>query len=135
MSQAQTSLIIKKGTFVIFSAAILMGLISLIVLYIQDNYSLIYYGDSVSHLFGARKFVDSLEPGINQMGTVWLPLPHLMLLPFSLVDQLYTTGIAGLLVSLPCHAIASVLIYKIIRNQIGPSYVALIGGFLYGERN
>ena len=133
------SLVIKKNVFggkeslVIFTATLAIGLISFALLYLKDNYSLIYYGDAVSHLFIARKLVDSVVPGISQLGTVWLPLPHLMLLPFSLVDQLYVNGIAGMLVSLPCHAVTSVLIYKIIRNQIGLSYIALIGGFLYAS--
>jgi len=131
MSVSLEKEIYSKIPLIIFLAAIGMGLISFIVLYFADNYSLNYYGDAASHLFGARKLVDSIEPGINQLGTVWLPLPHLMFLPFSLVDQLYVYGIAGMIVSLPCHAVSSVLIYKIIRNQVKLSYVALIGGFLY----
>ena len=110
-----------------------MGLISFTVLYLIDNYSLNYYGDAVSHLYIARKIVDSELPGIHQIGTAWLPLPHLLFLPFSLVDQLFSSGIAGMMVSLPCHAIASVLIYKIIRKQVGLTYVAMIGGFLYAS--
>jgi len=38
-----------------------------------------------------------------------------------------------MIISLPCHAVASVLIYKIIRNQTGLTYVAMIGGFLYAS--
>ena len=123
----------SKIPLIIFLAAIVIGLVSFAVLYSVDNYSLNYYGDAVSHLFSARKIVDSVDPGINQIGTVWLPLPYLMFLPFSLVDQLFSSGIAGMIVSLPCHAVASVLIYKIIRNQTGLTYVAMIGGFLYAS--
>ncbi|MEX0656068.1 MAG: glycosyltransferase family 39 protein [Nitrosopumilaceae archaeon] len=129
----KTNVFSGKESLVIFITTIVIGLISFVLLYLKDNYSLIYYGDAVSHLFIARKLVDSATPGISQIGTVWLPLPHLMLLPFSLVDQLYVNGIAGLVVSLPCHAATSVLIYKIIRNQIGLSHIALIGGFLYAS--
>ena len=133
MSVSLEERISSKIPLIIFLAAIGMGLISFTVLYFVDNYSLNYYGDAVSHLFSARRLVDSVEPGINQIGTVWLPLPHLMFLPFSLVDQLYVSGIAGMIVNLPCHAIASVLIYKIIRKQVGLTYVAMIGGFLYAS--
>ena len=133
MSVSLEERISSKIPLIIFLAAIGMGLISFTVLYLIDNYSLNYYGDAVSHLFGARKIVDSELPGIHQIGTVWLPLPHLMFLPFSLVDQLFTSGIAGMMVSLPCHAITSVLIYKIIRKQVGLTYVAMIGGFLYAS--
>jgi len=123
-----------KEVLVIFISAIVMGLVFFAVLYIQDDYSLIYYGDAVSHLYSARRFVDSQDLGIlNQLGTVWLPVPHLMFLPFSLIDELLSSGIAGMIVSLPCHAVASVLIYKIIRYQFGYSYIAIIGGFLYAS--
>jgi len=123
----------ERQALTIFIAAITMGLFAVIYLYLQDSYSLIYYGDSTSHLFSAKRFVDSVEPGIWQIGAVWLPLPHWMFLPFTLVDQLYSNGMAGTIVSLPCHALSSVLIYKIIRKQVDLKYVALLGGFLYAS--
>ena len=123
----------ERQALTIFIAAITMGLFAVIYLYLQDSYSLIYYGDSTSHLFSAKRFVDSAEPGINQIGSVWLPLPHFMFLPFTLIEQLYSNGMAGTIVSLPCHAFSSVLIYKIIRKQVDLKYVALLGGFLYAS--
>ena len=123
----------ERQALTIFIAAIAMGLFAVIYLYLQDSYSLIYYGDSTSHLFSAKRFVDSAEPGINQIGSVWLPLPHWMFLPFTLIEQLYSNGMAGTIVSLPCHAFSSVLIYKIIRKQVDLKYVALLGGFLYAS--
>ena len=123
----------ERQSLTIFIAAIAMGLFAVIYLYLQDSYSLIYYGDSTSHLFSAKRFVDSVEPGIWQIGAVWLPLPHLMFLPFTLIEQLYSNGMAGTIVSLPCHAFSSVLIYKIIRKQVDLKYVALLGGFLYAS--
>ena len=123
----------ERQALTIFIAAIAMGLSAMIYLYLQDIYSLIYYGDSSYHLFSAKRFVDSVEPGIWQIGGVWLPLPHWMFLPFTLVEQLYSNGMAGTIVSLPCHAFSSVLIYKIIRKQVDLKYVALLGGFLYAS--
>ena len=84
----------ERQALTIFIAAIAMGLSAMIYLYLQDIYSLIYYGDSTSHLFSAKRFVDSVEPGINQIGSVWLPLPHWMFLPFTLIEQLYSNGMA-----------------------------------------
>jgi len=123
----------ERQSLTIFIAAIAMGLSAMIYLYLQDSYSLIYYGDSSYHLFSAKRFVDSVEPGIWQIGGVWLPLPHWMFLPFTLIEQLYSNGMAGTIVSLPCHALSSVLIYKIIRKQVDLKYVALLGGFLYAS--
>ena len=116
----------------IFIAAILMGIASVGILYLIDEMSFLYYGDAVSHLYSARKFVDSNDPGMIQMGTVWLPLPHLMMLPFSLVDSLFSSGFAGM-INLPLHALTSVLIYKIILTQTKRSWIAMVGGLLYAS--
>ena len=97
----------------------------------MDNHSLLYYSDSISHLVRARQLIDYSSPGLEQMGTVWLPLPHLMLLPFSLVDLLFKTGIAGTFVSLPSLAIAAAIIYKIIKVQTNISWIALLGSCLF----
>ena len=103
----------------------IVGFSTSIYLYMLDKYSLVYYGDAVSHLVRAREFVDSARPGLlEQMGTGWLPLPHLLILPFALVDPLFKSGFAGTAISLPCFAITSVLIYRIIKAQININYIA-----------
>ncbi|KAF6245186.1 glycosyltransferase family 39 protein [Nitrosopumilus sp. b2] len=116
----------------VFIAAILFGIVSVGILYLIDENSFLYYGDAVSHLYSARRFVDSNDPGIIQMGTVWLPLPHLMMLPFSLIDSLFSSGLAGL-VNIPLHAMTSVLIYKIILKQTSKPWIGIIGGILYAS--
>ena len=116
----------------VFIAAILFGIVSVGILYLIDENSFLYYGDAVSHLYSARRFVDSNDPGIIQMGTVWLPLPHLMMLPVSLIDSLFSSGLAGL-VNLPLHAMTSVLIYKIILRQTDKPWIGIIGGLLYAS--
>ena len=124
-----------KQSLIIFSIAIAIGLSSAVYLYEIDKTSLIYYNDSISHLVRSREFVDSPYPGLlQQLGTAWLPLPHLLLLPFTLIDPLFTTGFAGLAVSLPCFAITSVLLYRIIKSYTGGiSYIAIIGALLYAS--
>jgi hypothetical protein len=102
-----------------------------VYLYNIDKLALLYYSDSVSHLVRARQLVDSSSPGIQQIGTVWLPLTHIMLLPFSLVDGLMKTGFAGTAVSLPSIAISTAILYKIIKAQTGISWIAFFGACLY----
>lgn len=110
----------------------IVGFSTSIYLYVLDKYSLLYYGDAVSHLVRAREFVDSARPGLfEQIGTGWLPLPHLLILPFALVDPLFKSGFAGTAVSLPCFAITSILIYRIIKAQLNSNYVAVTGALLY----
>ncbi|HZD83690.1 MAG TPA: hypothetical protein VE076_12520, partial [Nitrososphaeraceae archaeon] len=118
--------------FLIISIVIGVGLLSAIYLYTHDKYSLLYYSDGVSHLVRSRELVDSSNPGLfEQLGTVWLPLPHLLVLPFTLIDLLFKTGFAGLAVSLPSLAITCVFLYKLIKDILGISYIAIIGAMLY----
>src|ERR687888_253233 len=121
---------------ILLTIVLAIGLAFAVYLYTLDKYSLLYYGDAVSHLVRAREFVDSADPGIfQQLGTAWLPLPHLLLLPFTLIDSLFITGFAGLVISLPSLAIPSVLIYKMIKTHLGRgiSYIAIAGALLYAS--
>jgi hypothetical protein len=121
-----------KYELIIICTVTLIGLSSAVYLFQLDNLFLIYYNDSISHLVRSREYVDSLRPGLfEQMGTGWLPLTHLLLLPFSLMDSLFTSGFAGLALSLPCLAISSVFLYRIIRMQIGITYISIAGALLY----
>lgn len=133
MLQTQ-SRIQNNGHWIVFAVVIMLGLSVALYLYNLDKYSLVYFGDSVSHMLAARKLVDwSENPGFAQLGTVWLPLPHFLLLPFTLIDPLFTTGFAGAAVSLPSLAITAALLYKMIRTHLvgGLSYVAFAGALLY----
>jgi Dolichyl-phosphate-mannose-protein mannosyltransferase len=73
------------------------------------------YGDSRSHLDIARRVLDSRTPSFAQLGTVWLPVPHILLQPFILIDPLWQTGLAGGLVGLICLAITAVAVFGSIR--------------------
>jgi hypothetical protein len=121
-----------RESWIIFFAILVAGISMAFFLYGIDRFSLLYYGDSISHLVRAREFVDSINPGLfEQLGTVWLPLPHLLLLPFTLIDPLFWTGFAGTAINLPCLAITSVFLYKIIKSQLNVWYIAIVGAMLY----
>ena len=53
----------------------------------------LYYGDAEAHLNTARRIVDSRTPGYDQLGTPWLPLPHLLMIPFVMNDALWRSGL------------------------------------------
>jgi hypothetical protein len=61
--------------------------------------------DAKAHLVVARRVIDSLTPGWEQIGAVWLPLPHLVNLLPTQVDFLYRTGAFASFVSIACFAI------------------------------
>src|SRR5438552_9031797 len=52
----------------------------------ERGYTL-YFGDAEAHLNIARRVLDSRTPGPYQIGTVWLPLPHAVLIPFVMRDS------------------------------------------------
>ena len=75
----------------------------------------LYWGDAEAHLYSARRIVDSRTPGYEQIGTVWLPLPHVLMLPFSSNDTLWRTGIAGAIPSVVAFAVAGAGLFALVR--------------------
>ncbi len=73
--------------------------------------SILYFGDAESHLNIARRMVDSRTPGYDQLGSVWLPLPHIFMLPFVGGMKLWQTGLAGSISSGGCFVIAAGFLY------------------------
>lgn len=103
-----------------------------ILLYIHDNRSLIYFGDAVSHIVRARQFIDSQQPGILNIGTVWLPLPHLLLLPFVAFDSLFYSGLAGAVIGIPFLVGTGLLLFSIIESLTNSRSIAFLFGLLFG---
>jgi 4-amino-4-deoxy-L-arabinose transferase-like glycosyltransferase len=80
---------------------------------------LLLYGDAVAHLHIARRVVDSRTPGIQQLGSVWLPLPHLLMLPFIWRMAWWQSGLAGAIPSISCYILGCVGIYRLARMWLG----------------
>ncbi len=76
----------------------------------------LYYGDAEAHLNIARRIIDSRTPGISQFGTTWLPLPHLIMLPFVGNDELWKTGLAGAIPSATFMAMAATFLFAAVRR-------------------
>jgi len=83
--------------------------------YLRHN-QLLLYGDAVAHINIARRVFDSRTPGPLQLGTVWLPLPHLLMLPFLVRRWLWQTGIGGSLPSLAAYIFGVVGIFRMVLN-------------------
>jgi len=56
--------------------------------------------DARAHLVVARRIFDSLTPGWQQVGAVWLPLPHLLNAIPVQVDAWYRTGASAVAISI-----------------------------------
>lgn len=75
----------------------------------------LYYGDAEAHLDIARRIVDSRHPGYDQIGTVWLPLPHLLMLPLVRSNELWRSGLAGAIPASACFVMAGLFLYAAMR--------------------
>jgi hypothetical protein len=71
----------------------------------------LYYGDAESHFDIARRILDSQTPGPEQIGTGWLPLLHIVLIPFVMHGNWWQTGFAGTIPSAACFAIAAIFLF------------------------
>jgi hypothetical protein len=80
--------------------------------YYLHQMTLAHY-DAKAHLLVARRIFDSLEPGYSQMGVHWLPLIHLIYIPFVIFDCQYRTGLLPSLISVVSFALSGWLVYRI----------------------
>jgi len=68
--------------------------------------------DAIAHVNKARGIFDNLTPGLRQLGTVWLPLPHILILPFVWIDAFWRNGAAGSFVSVLCYIGTSIFLFR-----------------------
>src|ERR1700687_4004750 len=80
---------------------------------------LLLYGDAVAHINIARRVFDSSTPGLLQLGTVWLPLPHLLMIPFLLSNWMWKTGLGGSIPSMAAYVFGTIGIFRLVRDGIG----------------
>src|SRR5581483_5440802 len=73
------------------------------------------YGDAVAHINIARRVFDSRTPGVLQLGTVWLPLPHVLMLPFLVSKFLWQSGIGGSIPSLFAFVLTFIGIFRLMH--------------------
>jgi len=92
---------------------------------------LLYYGDAEAHLNIARRIFDSTTPGYDQIGTVWLPLPHALMLPFVRVDALWRSGLAGSIPSAVCFVAAGLFLFASARRIFGSPAAGVAAAALF----
>lgn len=78
---------------------------------------ILLYGDAVAHLNIARRLSDARNPGWDQIGTVWLPLPHLLVAPFVANDWLWRSGVGGSIPSMIAYVLGVAGIYRLVRAR------------------
>lgn len=105
----------------VYFLLIILSLISIanFIIYYQNGLGLAY-NDARSHLDIGRRVVENLKPGFAQLGSVWLPLPHLLMTLTIWNDFMWHSGLSGALQSMIAFIVTGVLIYLfLLRFNVG----------------
>jgi hypothetical protein len=114
----------------------LLGLLAAILgtygaaVYWRAGLSLSHY-DAKAHLVVARRIFDSLTPSWEQIGAVWLPLPHVLnALPVQ-IDWMYRTGASAIAISIASFAVTVACLAAIVQKANGTRTGAILAALLF----
>lgn len=99
------------------------------MLFLRADLVLSHY-DARAHLVVARRIIDNITPGWQQVGAVWLPLPHLINAIPAQIDVLYRTGAFASLVSVVCFGMAAYAAARLVMLATGSPLGAVVAATL-----
>lgn len=122
----------KYGVFLV---AAILSIISIVCfIYYYNNGLGLAYNDARSHLNIGRRVVEGLHPGIAQLGSVWLPLTHILMTLTIWNDFMWYSGLAGTIFSMIAFVGTGVLIYLFLK-ELGAGIFSRIFGVLIFAAN
>lgn len=122
----------KLSSFTIIGLILLLTFISVFsFLYFLDNGLGLAYNDARSHLDIGRRVVEGLKPGLAQLGSVWLPLSHLLMVPTIWNDFMWHTGLSGALQSMISFVATGILIYLFLKKLKVGTLGIIVSLFVY----
>jgi hypothetical protein len=98
-------------------AAMLAGAASWLA-YLRADLILSHY-DARAHLVVARRVMDNLTPGWQQIGAVWLPLPHVLNMIAAQVDVFYRTGVTASALSVGAFGLTAYALARLVLATTG----------------
>lgn len=119
--------VVRGETYALFTTGIILGFFALMVCYAKGY--LLLYGDAVAHLGIARRIVDARYPGLAQLGGVWLPLPHLLMLPFIGKMSMWQSGMAAVPMSVLSYAASVAGMWRLARRMMRPRWALVATAF------
>jgi hypothetical protein len=104
-------------------------------LFFYQRGDILLYGDAVAHINIARRVFDSKTPGLLQLGTVWLPLPHLLMIPFLISREMWGRGAGGSIPSMAGYVFGVVGIFRLVRGVLSRGALSrgISPGFLLSD--
>ncbi len=106
----------SRDVWLLATLATIASVVAFVVYYLRGE--ILLYGDAVAHINIARRVFDSRTPGPSQLGTVWLPLNHLAMLPFVIPNWMWRTGIGGSIPSMAAYVASTVGLYRLVRSGL-----------------
>jgi Cellulase (glycosyl hydrolase family 5)/Glycosyl transferase family 2 len=122
---ARTQNRLRLNCWLVGLLALFSGIASTV--WASATHTVLAYGDAEAHLNISKRVVGGLTAGLAQLGSVWLPLPHLLMTPFVVNDHLWRTGLAGAAIGVPALVLAAVMSYRtsyLLTNSIAASWLA-----------
>lgn len=92
-----------------------------------------YYGDAEAHLDIARHILDTPVRTWESLGTVWLPLPHILMLPLVGSDVWWRNGLAGAAPSVLCFSLAVLLLFLLVRRLTGSATAGVTSAVVFAS--
>ncbi|MDO8551719.1 MAG: hypothetical protein Q7S03_03530 [bacterium] len=119
----------KRGFVILLLCLVIISVFSWINFYI--NGLSLAYNDARSHLDIGRRVVEGLKPGLAQLGSVWLPLPHALMLPTVWNDFMWHSGLSGTIPSMVSFVATGLLVYSFLK-LIGVGFLGrVVGVFVF----
>ena len=113
----------------VLAAAVTAAGLAAWILHLRADLVLSHY-DARAHLVVARRIIDNITPGWQQIGAVWLPLPHLIqALPVQ-IDSLYRSGAAASLVSVASFGITAYAAARLVMATTASPLAATVAVLL-----
>ena len=113
--------------YVAWLVGLIAAVASVVAYVITDRLgAVLLFEDSISHMEIARRVLDSTTPGLAQLGAVWLPLPHLVIMPLVWDNTFYYDGFAGSLPSMIAFVAMAVLMYRLVKDLTGLKFAGIV---------
>src|SRR5262249_38603080 len=119
----------RRDYLLLAGGAALISVGALVFYYRQG--AILLYGDAVAHINIARRVFDSRTPSLPGLGTVWLPLPHLLDIPFIANDRMWQTGLGASIPSILAYVAGILGIFRLARG-LASRAAAWIAAAVYG---
>jgi len=120
---------ITISEYVGLALIVAISVASMYIVYKLDY--VVAYNDARAHMNMARLVVDNLKPGLAQIGSVWLPLTHVLTLTLVWNNWLWHTGLAGAIFSMIAFVLSNIYIYRLLKDSVNDTVAAVLGTIVF----